>query len=293
MSSPLDDDRPDISWAARRRDEDDWGEIEAGDGPRKTSSGNAAPRIVIAVVVAAVLSAALTAWFLRPEPPPPPPPEAEPVAAVEEPPPVAPLPPLPPLDVSDRFVRDLLAALTQHPDALAWLLGDGLIRTIVIAVENIAEGVSPRRSLAGLAPLEPFRVLEQPEGPIASPASFARFDGVTAAMAEADSDALAAAILRLQPLLDEAYAEIGRPERNFVQALLAALDRLVSVPVPEAPIRLREVTLRYEYASPELERLDDASKHLLRFGPTNQRSVQNSLAHLATALRASASSVSP
>ena len=289
MSPPIDDDRPDVSWAARRLDEDDWGQIAPGDG-LKPKSRNTGRRVVIAVLVAAVVSAGLTAWLLRREAPPPPPPEVEPVAVVEEPPAVEEPPPLPTLDLSDGFVRALLAILTQHPDALAWLLGDDLIRNIVIAVENVADGNSPRRALAGLGPREPFLVLEQPEGPIASPESFARYDGVTAAIAEADTDALASAILRLRPLLEEAYVEVGRPERNFLQALLAALDRLVSVPVPPAPIRLREVTLRYEYESPALERLDDASRHLLRFGPDNQRVVQNALAHLAAALRAASPS---
>lgn len=292
VSPPTDDDRLDVSWAARRLDEDDWGQIEPGDG-LKPASGNTGRRILVAAVAAALLSAAVTAWFLWPESAPPPPPEPEPVVAVEEPPPEVDLPPLPPLDLSDRFVRALLAALTDHPDALAWLLGDGLVRSIVIAVENVADGNSPRRALAGLGPPAPFSVLEDEEGFIVSPASFARYDGVTAAIADADNDALAAAILRLRPLLEEAYLEVGRPERNFLEALLAALDRLVAAPIPEAPIRLREVTLRYEYESDELERLDAASKHFLRFGPDNQRIVRNSLAHLSAALRASVASDSP
>ncbi len=270
----------------RKAEEDDWGQISSGED-ESASSERPGSRVVIGILAVALIAAALVGWFLlRDDAPEPPPPEpvAEPVAA-EEAPPVIEEPPLPGLDESDAFLRSLLAAATSHPDALAWLLGDDLIRRIVVVVENIAEGNSPRVPLRGLGPDAPFAVEETEAGLEVAASSFRRYDSVSDAIAEADIGVLAAAIRRVMPLLDEAYGELGRPDRTFLEALLAALDRLTSVPMPEVPILLREVTLRYEYLDPRLEDLDDASKHLLRFGPDNQRRVQSALSRLADDLR--------
>ena len=88
------------------------------------------------------------------------------------------------------------------------------------------------------------------------------------------------------PLLDAAYTELGRPDRSFAEALLVALDRLAAVPVPQTPVLLDEQIMRYEYRNPAFEELDDASKHLLRFGPENQARVQEAARGLAERLRA-------
>ena len=192
---------------------------------------------------------------------------------------------LPPLDASDPFLRDLLAALTNDPDALAWLLGDGLAGQIAVAVDNIADGVSPRRALRGLAPQGGFRVAGEGEELRVDPAGFRRYDSLAAAIGEADIPALARTIREVMPLMDLAYAELGRPERTFGEALLLACDRLARAPVPELPILLDARTLRYEYRDRALEDLDEASKHLVRFGPDNQRRIGDALGRLARALR--------
>lgn len=59
--------------------------------------------------------------------------------------------------------------------------------------------------------------------------------------------------------------------------------------MPEPPVLLDEQIMRYEYRDPALEDLDDASKHLLRFGPENQAKVQEAARGLAERLRAGGS----
>ena len=258
--------------------------------PERASPGEGSKAfrsIGIAVAVIVLVGLGVWFWLSRAEPAPEAAPEVEPVA-VAEPPPAPPPPPLPDLDGSDAFLSALFAALTANPDALAWLLGEDLARQIVVAVESVAEGESPRRPLAGLGPREAFATEEVDGELVIAPASFARYDGLAAAISEADAAGVAAAVQRVLPLLEEAYAELGRPDRTFREALLAALDRLVAVPLPQAPIRVREATLRYQYLDPRLEGLDEASKHLLRFGPDNQRRVQTALADLRAAIQSPA-----
>ncbi len=275
-------------------EEDAWGEDpDEGGPPAAETAGSAADgkkrNTMLAVVVALVIAAGAGWYFVygpgKPPPPPPPVVEAEPEPVVEE----EPEPVLPALDASDPFLRSLFAAITDNPDALAWLLGDDLARRIAVATDNVADGISPRRALAALSPTESFRAEGDGEELHVHPAAFARYDAVAAALEGADSPGMARVIREVLPILDAAYAELGRPDRTFAGALLAALDRIAAVPMPEPPVLLDEQIMRYEYRDPSLEDLDDASKHLLRFGPENQAKVQEAARGLAERLRAGGS----
>ena len=272
-------------------EDDDWGGEPDEEGPAEPeasdSAASATKRNTMLVVLVAVLIAAGAGWYFvygpgKPPPPPPPVVEAEPEPVVEE----EPEPQLPALDASDPFLRSLFAAITENPDALAWLLGDDLARRIAVATDNVADGMSPRRALAPLSPTNSFRAEGEGEELHVHPAAFARYDAVAAALEGADSPGMARVIREALPILDAAYAELGRPDRTFAGALLAALDRIAVVPVPESPVLLDEQVLRYEYRDATLEELDDASKHLLRFGPENQAKVQEAARGLAERLRA-------
>ena len=257
-------------------EEDEWGG-EPDEGapaeadPADSASSGKRRATILATVVALLIAAGTGYWYFaygpgKPPEPPPPVVEVEPEPVVEE----EPEPELPALDVSDPFLRSLFAAITQNPDILAWLLGDDLARRIAVATDNVADGISPRRALAGLSPTDPFRAMDEGEELRIHPAAFARYDSVAEAVAGADSPGMARVIREAMPILNAAYAELGRPDRTFAGALLMALDRLAAVPVPETPVLLDEQIMRYEYRDPALEELDDASKHLLRFGPDNQ-----------------------
>ena len=273
-------------------EEDDWGEDPDEGGPAVAETAASAPdgtkrNTILAVVIALLVAAGAGVWYFvygpgKPPPPPPPVVEAEPEPVAPE----EPEPELPALDASDPFLRSLFAAITDNPDALAWLLGDDLARRIAVATDNVADGISPRRALAALSPTESFRAAGDGEELHVHPAAFARYDAVAAALEGADTPGMARVIREALPILDAAYAELGRPDRTFAGALLAALDRIAAVPMPEPPVLLDEQIMRYEYRDPALEDLDDVSKHLLRFGPENQARVQEAARGLAERLRA-------
>ena len=278
-------------------EEDEWGGASGEESASESgaededsaSGGKKRLRTILFTVIGLLIATGAGYWltFHRPAPAEPEAPvvEPEPEPVVEEEPEVE----LPSLDMSDPFLRSLLAALTENPDALAWLLGDDLARHIAVAVDNVADGISPRRVLAGLGPADSFRATGEAEELQVHPASFARYDSVAAAIAEADIPGLARVIREPLPILDTAYAELGRPDRTFAEALLAALDRLAAAPAPEMPVLLEEKILRYEFRDPALEGLDDASKHLVRFGPENQTKIQEACRRLAAGLRAGGS----
>ncbi len=100
---------------------------------------------------------------------------------------------------------------------------------------------------------------------------------------------------RMYPLLQQAYADVGFPDRSFHVRLIEVIDLLLATPsVPEPlKVRLTEVKgaipstrpwVRYEFDDPALEALSAGQKILLRSGPVNERRLKARLAELRKAL---------
>jgi hypothetical protein len=206
-----------------------------------------------------------------------------------------PLPPLggspspvniPPLDQSDTVVRELVRQLTTHPLVTAWLTTDGLIRNFMVVTANIADGATPERHLRRLRPAEPFAVTGQGGQLSIDAASYRRYDKVAGAAASIDPAGAARLYATVKPRLEEAYRDLGQPDGQVDRALEQAIVRLLRTPIVERPPRVVPDTrgIGYVFADPELESLSAAQKQLVRMGPENTRTIQQSLRAIAIAL---------
>ena len=191
---------------------------------------------------------------------------------------------LPPLVLTDPLVRELLGKLSSSPTLTAWLATDGLIRSFVVSVENVADGTSPFRHVRALAPRAPFRTLAEGGTITIDPRSFSRYDGIAGAAASLDPAGLARVYAILKPRLVEAYRELGHPEGDLDLAVERAIVHLLQAPVVEEPIVLRPRVLSFRYEREDLEALSPAQKQLLRMGPRNVRAVQDQLRAVAREL---------
>jgi hypothetical protein len=264
---------------------------------RKSASG---------VAVAALLVLGLAAIFWQrwrgdetpaQQPPPPPSPQVlERAETVEPPPPAASeaspesavvavsTEPLPALEASDAFIRAAAREISRHPSFARWLAQEDLIRLFVVSVDNIAEGRTPRKHLPFLRPQAKFLVSGSGSELRIDPSGYRRYDRVADVVSSLDAEGCAALYLRVKPLVQRSYHEMGYPGLDFDDRLGQAIAELIAVPVaPEAPPLVEEV-LRYEFADPDLEALSDAQKHLLRMGPRNVQRIQRKLRELARAI---------
>jgi hypothetical protein len=256
--------------------------------PQTGSPGGA-----IAIFALLALAAGGAAWYLmrRPAEPrlPAPAPAAAPVASAE---PAAPAAPaverayvLPALEASDALLRELAVRLSAHPEIAKWLVHDELVRRFVATVANLAEGASPASHVRFLTPAASHAVVESSGRTIPAASSYRRYDNATEAFVSLDTAGTAKLYRELQPLLDQAYQELGYPGASFDEAMAAAIARLVAVEIPErAPELVPRAGTAWAYADPALEGLPAAEKHLLRLGPENARRAQAKLRELARAL---------
>lgn len=230
-----------------------------------------------AVVVVAILGFLIWKWSQRAAPAEP---EEGPATAVEAPAPEGEVPEttapvdLPTLADSDEWMRAVVAQLSSHPELFAWLATDDLIRRFVVVVDNVAEGVSPRTHLEFLEPDKGFGTREARSKIYVDDAAYQRYDRLAEVIYSLDVRGTANLYRSVKPLLQEAYRELGYPNKDFDDTLLEAIDTLLKTPVVEEPIELVPKVSSFEFADPKLEELSDAEKHFLRLGPDNLRKIQ-------------------
>jgi hypothetical protein len=191
---------------------------------------------------------------------------------------------IPPLDASDALVRSFVRELSEHPAVTAWLTTNGLIRSFTVVVANIADGGTPARHLNVLRPSSAFQIVAQDGVSHVDPRSYDRYAAIADAVGSVDPAGAARLYATLKPRIEEAHRELGSPDQSFDRTMERAVVALLSVPIPDRPVRLRLKGIGYGYADDRLEALTGAQKHLLRMGPRNARIITTRLREIALAL---------
>lgn len=217
------------------------------------------------------------------------PPQAEPQtpAAAQAEPPAGES--LPELAHSDGWWREQAGGLSPDPLYQAWLRNEQLLHKLVLLVDNLRAGQLPARFRSGLPRLGAAFAALPADGQLGryqlDPAGYQRYRPWVAAFAAVDENAAIALYRRCKPLLQTAYAELGRNGQDFDKVLIAAMDRLLAVRLPSGPIDLLRPSVMYKYADPSLEQRTPLEKQLIRMGPDNAASLQNTLRRLRGALQ--------
>ncbi len=247
--------------------------------------------IATATVVVVVLAVAGYRYFGRGGPET----ETPPQAFVEAPPPPPPAPAervepdpapfvLPSLEDSDGVLRGLVAGLSANPGLASWLVTDDLVRTFVVTVDNVADGSNPARHLPFTRPESRLETAGETAELRIDPASYRRYDDLTRIIVSLDTNGAAKLYRQLLPLLEEAYAELGKPDVTFTDTLHRAVSRLLETPVIESrPTLVLRATL-FDYTDDALQSLLPAQKQLLLMGPDNLRTVQSAIRNIALAI---------
>jgi hypothetical protein len=190
-----------------------------------------------------------------------------------------------PLDVnleeSDDLVRQLAGELSSHPKLAMWLMSEDLIRKFVAAVDNIANGLSPRPQIDFFKPGDDFKVIDEAGEYFLDPESYKRYDLIAEVFTSLDSKGCVTLYKQLKPAIQEAHSDLGYPDTDFDDTLKKAIMLLLKVPVVEKNIRLEKKVVTYTMVDADLESLNSAQKHLLRMGPDNVRIIQRKLREMA------------
>jgi hypothetical protein len=110
-----------------------------------------------------------------------------------------------------------------------------------------------------------------------SEANYGRYDRIVSALDATSADRLASVYFRYYPLFQQAYVELGYPSGYFNDRLVEVIDHLLATPDVEGAIELRQPSVYYTFADPDLEALSAGQKLLLRVGPEHRATIKKKL----------------
>lgn len=152
----------------------------------------------------------------------------------------------------------------------------------VATVDNLGRSYAP----ASLWPVNltsgHFTVQKRDDSTIISADNDLRYTALVLLAESVDAGKAVDLYLRMSPLLQRAYEDLGYPKGYFNDRLIAVIDLLLASPDPSYPVKvqLTEVKgtepslrpwVRYEFADPALESLTAGQKIMMRVGPVNER----------------------
>lgn len=188
---------------------------------------------------------------------------------------------LPPLAESDVMVTELLSEVLGAGQVSSLLQTESFARRVVATVDSLTQAHAPVR----VWPVHPTpqRFLVDGEGAelVAAKPNAARYAAMLGFAESVPMDDAVALYARLYPLFQQAYEELGYPNRYFNDRLAAVLDHLIKAPEPQGPLQLKLTPvqtelpdprpwLRYEFADPALQALSSGQKIMVRMGPANE-----------------------
>ena len=185
---------------------------------------------------------------------------------------------LPSLNDSDDFVLEGLRALQNGAALIRVLADEQLIRSIVVFVDNISRGEFPQTSL-------PYKRIEQEMSVrnidenlfVMEANAHERFNQLIDTFVAVDTDQAMILYRTLQPLFQQAYAEIGSRNVNFDDTLRSAINAVRRSPNAEGPYQLVKPSVMFLYADASIENMEEMQKQLIRIGPKNTEKLKAKL----------------
>jgi hypothetical protein len=92
-----------------------------------------------------------------------------------------------------------------------------------------------------------------------------------------DTKKLVALYIRLYPLFQQSYEELGYRNNYFNDRLIETIDDLLETPDIPEPIKLVQPKYFYLYSDPDLEELSVGQKIMLRLGNKNENFIKTKL----------------
>lgn len=194
-------------------------------------------------------------------------------------------PALPSLADSDGPVFDALSSLFNGDGALVLLLRDHLIQRVVTHIDNLDKPSVPTPAMAVRA-LPGSLQVETVDGTMHIAATnAARYAPYVKAFTALDAAAAGKAYVRVYPLLQQAYAELGQPNAYFNDRLVAVIDHLLQTPEPPRPLSVtRDERGRYRFVDPALQARSVGQKLLLRMDAAQAHAVKQQLRAIRAAI---------
>lgn len=185
--------------------------------------------------------------------------------------------PLPQLSKSDGLVFDALAGLLSNQSLSKLFHTKLIIHKIVVTIVNLTQQRVPSNLLPFNPPPKHFLTGGSENQLTISPTNQSRYTSYVQIAEVTDTKKLVALYVRLYPLFQQSYEELGYRHHNFNDQLIETLDDLLETPDIKDPIKLIQPKYFYLFADPDLEALSIGQKIMLRLGNKNVNLIKTKL----------------
>lgn len=206
--------------------------------------------------------------------------------------------PLPMLMESDPMVLETLNGLVGEPAVIRYLVSDNIISRFVATVDTMGSRQIPGVVQVVQGPATDFKaetnlnaetVIRNEQGDeipqfVINPANYERYTPYVEMLEAVDTASLVGMYHENYPLFQEAYRQMGYPDGEFNDRLLAIIDELLASPVVSDPVQLVKPEAFFLFTDPELEALPAGQKIMLRMGTDNAARVKARLEEIREAL---------
>lgn len=159
-----------------------------------------------------------------------------------------------------------------------------IVRRIVVTVDNLPREKVARRLMPVKPVPGPMAVAGSGDALVLDDANAARYSTYIHLVDTVPTAAVVDAYVRNYPAFQQRYVELGYPNGYFNNRLVEVIDHLLAAPELAGPLRLAQPKVLYTFADPELEKLSEGQKILLRMGPDNAARVKAKLREIRAAV---------
>lgn len=243
---------------------------------------------VLAAAMALIIGGSVAAYFywqnsqlesapvlVQALPPPLPSPKPEVHQEVVDVPPVT--PPLPALADSDNFMLDALAGLVGNKSLMMFFRTDRIIHDFVATIDNLPTRRAPMGVMPVVQAPGDFITAGKNDDLIISTRNASRYTPYVRIAEAIDAKALVELYIRLYPLFQQAYEQLGYPNKYFNDRLIQTLDNLLETPIIKEPVRLVQPNVLYLFADTDLEGRSIGQRILMRTGSKNESIIKSKL----------------
>ncbi len=192
--------------------------------------------------------------------------------------------PLPQLADSDSFMTLGLAELINNKSLMKLFHTEKIIRNIVATIDNLPRMKLPLKILPVQQPAGKFLIGGSANDLTINPQNAARYTPYVQIAEAIDPEKLLDLYVRIYPLFQQAYRDLGYPNEYFNDRLVEVIDDLLDAPDLKEPVKLLQPHVLYQYADPDLEELSIGQRILMRAGSKNEASLKVWLTKLKQAL---------
>lgn len=184
---------------------------------------------------------------------------------------------LPPLSKSDPAALTALADVFGKSAVAKYFQPQEVVRRIVVTIDNL-----PRKTVSGqLMPTKPvpgkFRTNSKGQNLTLASSNFDRYTPFVRVLEAVDPKTFMATYIKMYPLFQQAYKDLGYPKGYFNDRLVAVIDHMLDAPPSDGPIALVQPHVFYKFVDPALESRSAGHKLMLRVGNDNAERIKAKL----------------